>query len=158
MVDILGGLPGGKALEASVNRLTATARNGFEVLTQGGSNGHAQQLAEYGREVASPLVLEHGDTAADRSVERRGGMDDEVRSQARTDAQRPSARRRGARLAPRCGPAVTPRTGDGPGEVEEFGQGAAGGRRRVVAERCAWTHASRSLAPRHIGISRDATL
>ncbi|WP_238219062.1 alpha/beta fold hydrolase [Tsukamurella pulmonis] len=36
MVDILGGLPGGKALEASVNRLTATARNGFEVLTQGG--------------------------------------------------------------------------------------------------------------------------
>ncbi|GAB3134771.1 acyl-CoA synthetase [Tsukamurella serpentis] len=36
MVDILGGLPGGKALGASVNRLRATARNGYEVLTHGG--------------------------------------------------------------------------------------------------------------------------
>lgn len=36
MVDILGGLPGARALEASVNRLAATARNGMEVLRQGG--------------------------------------------------------------------------------------------------------------------------
>ena len=42
MVDILRGMPGGKALEASVNRLAATARNGMEVLRQGGLETGAQ--------------------------------------------------------------------------------------------------------------------